>query len=106
MKGREITKQTKNDETNEKRVWEQTALIPFGFSRVSSFFVTFVVSLLRLYQYLISPILPPSCRFTPTCSEYAIEAVKKHGVWKGALLAVKRLARCHPFCAGGYDPVR
>ncbi len=64
------------------------------------------VGLLRGYKYLISPMLPPSCRFTPTCSEYAAEAIAKYGLWKGAGLAVRRLSRCHPFCAGGYDPVQ
>jgi len=57
------------------------------------------------YRYLISPLLPPSCRFTPTCSLYAIEALERYGVWRGALLTVRRLLRCHPFCQGGYDPV-
>ncbi|MBL8170668.1 MAG: membrane protein insertion efficiency factor YidD [Acidobacteria bacterium] len=64
------------------------------------------VGLLRIYKYAISPLLPPSCRFTPTCSEYAAEAIAKYGMAKGSWLAVKRLSRCHPFCAGGYDPVR
>lgn len=64
------------------------------------------VGLLRIYKYALSPLLPPSCRFTPTCSEYAAEAIAKYGMAKGSWLAVKRLSRCHPFCAGGYDPVR
>jgi hypothetical protein len=50
-------------------------------------------------------LLPPSCRFTPTCSEYAMEALSKHGAWKGSLLAIWRILRCNPFCKGGYDPV-
>jgi putative membrane protein insertion efficiency factor len=57
------------------------------------------------YQYLISPLLPPSCRFIPTCSVYAIEAIERYGVWRGVFLAARRLLRCHPFCRGGYDPV-
>lgn len=57
------------------------------------------------YKYSISPMLPPSCRYTPTCSEYAIEAIKKHGPLKGIWLATKRLARCHPWGGKGYDPV-
>lgn len=65
-----------------------------------------VIFLLRLYKYAISPLLPPSCRFTPTCSEYAMEAIAKYGVWKGSGMGMRRLLRCHPFCAGGYDPVR
>lgn len=64
------------------------------------------IGLLRVYKYTLSPLLPPSCRFMPTCSEYAAEAIAKHGFAKGFLLGVKRLSRCHPFCAGGYDPVR
>jgi putative membrane protein insertion efficiency factor len=64
------------------------------------------VYLLRFYKYAISPILPPVCRFTPTCSEYAAEAIEKYGFLKGFWLGLKRLSRCHPFSAGGYDPVR
>jgi putative membrane protein insertion efficiency factor len=64
-----------------------------------------LVFLITLYQKLISPWLPPSCRYTPTCSQYAREALLKHGLFRGLLLAVKRLSRCHPFHAGGYDPV-
>jgi hypothetical protein len=59
----------------------------------------------RAYQILISPGLPPSCRYVPTCSQYAIEALSKHGFFKGSYLAARRLLRCHPFHAGGYDPV-
>lgn len=61
---------------------------------------------IRGYQYIISPLLPPTCRFTPTCSAYAIEAIERYGVWRGAYLSAYRLLRCHPFCRGGYDPVR
>lgn len=57
------------------------------------------------YKYSISPMLPPSCRYTPTCSEYAIEAIKKHGPLKGLWLGIKRIARCHPWGGHGYDPV-
>ena len=63
------------------------------------------LGLIRLYQRAISPLLPPACRFVPTCSVYAFEAIERHGVRLGIWLAVRRLARCHPFCAGGYDPV-
>ena len=56
-------------------------------------------------QRYISPMTPPSCRFVPTCSEYAIEAIKKHGPFKGLYLAVRRLLRCHPWGGSGYDPV-
>lgn len=62
------------------------------------FFVT-------LYQKFISPLFPPSCRFTPTCSQYTIEALKKHGILKGTLLSAWRILRCNPFCEGGEDPV-
>ncbi|PIP40404.1 membrane protein insertion efficiency factor YidD [Candidatus Desantisbacteria bacterium CG_4_9_14_3_um_filter_40_11] len=61
--------------------------------------------LIRIYQQLFSPLLPPSCRFFPTCSQYAHEAVSKHGLWKGIWKSIKRLLRCHPFHPGGYDPV-
>jgi putative membrane protein insertion efficiency factor len=63
------------------------------------------VFLIKVYQIFISPLFPPSCRYTPTCSQYAIEAIDKHGFVKGSYLAGRRLLRCHPFHAGGYDPV-
>lgn len=63
------------------------------------------IALIKLYQWIISPILGPKCRFTPTCSQYAIEAFKKHGVFKGLWLTVRRLSRCHPWGGHGYDPV-
>lgn len=65
-----------------------------------------VIVLLKTYKYTVSPLLPPACRFYPSCSSYAIEAFEKYGFWKGTRLAVGRLLRCQPFCAGGYDPVR
>jgi putative membrane protein insertion efficiency factor len=61
--------------------------------------------LIRFYQICISPILPPSCRFTPSCSVYAYQAVEMYGFFKGTFLAFKRIIRCHPFCKGGIDPV-
>jgi putative membrane protein insertion efficiency factor len=57
------------------------------------------------YKKIVSPLLPPACRFTPTCSEYAREAVLRHGLGRGLALAARRLSRCHPFHAGGHDPV-
>ena len=60
---------------------------------------------IRGYQLLISPLLPPSCRFTPSCSQYAREAIMRHGAIRGTWLAVRRLVRCHPFHPGGFDPV-
>ena len=67
---------------------------------------TLAIYLLRGYKLLISPMFPPSCRFTPTCSEYAAEALGKHGFIKGSALGIKRILRCHPFSPGGYDPVQ
>ncbi|MCP3678408.1 MAG: membrane protein insertion efficiency factor YidD [Deltaproteobacteria bacterium] len=64
-----------------------------------------ITGVIRLYQYLISPFLPPSCRFHPSCSSYASEAIEVHGIVKGIVLIVVRLLKCHPFHAGGYDPV-
>lgn len=61
--------------------------------------------LLKVYRYAISPLLGRNCRFHPSCSEYAIEAVHKHGAWRGSWLALRRVLRCHPFHPGGYDPV-
>ena len=60
---------------------------------------------IRFYQLVISPLTPPSCRFTPTCSEYARQAILKHGPFKGLYLAIRRLLRCHPWGGSGYDPV-
>ncbi|MEZ5614640.1 MAG: membrane protein insertion efficiency factor YidD [Rhodocyclaceae bacterium] len=64
-----------------------------------------LVLLVRIYRFAISPLIGRNCRFHPSCSEYAIEALEKHGGSKGTLLAVKRLSRCHPWHPGGYDPV-
>ena len=63
------------------------------------------IALIKLYQLIISPWLGPSCRFTPTCSQYGVEAFKKYGVFKGFWLTAKRIARCHPWGGHGYDPV-
>lgn len=60
---------------------------------------------LRAYKWAISPLLPPACRYVPTCSEYAMEAVERFGVFRGGTMALLRLLRCHPFVRGGYDPV-
>ena len=60
---------------------------------------------IRFYRNFISSLTPPSCRFVPTCSQYAIEAIQKHGPFKGLYLTVRRLLRCHPCCGSGYDPV-
>jgi putative membrane protein insertion efficiency factor len=66
---------------------------------------TVVLRLIRFYQRFISPALPPSCRFTPTCSQYSYEAIQRYGLLRGGWLGFKRLLRCHPFRPGGYDPV-
>ncbi len=65
----------------------------------------FVLALIHIYQRAVSPFRPVSCRYLPTCSEYACEAVERYGVWRGCWLALKRLARCTPFTGCGYDPV-
>ncbi|MEY2882709.1 MAG: rane protein insertion efficiency factor YidD [Pseudomonadota bacterium] len=64
-----------------------------------------LIAPVRLYQVALSPLLPPSCRFTPSCSTYAVEALARHGPIKGLWLAVRRIGRCHPWGASGYDPV-
>lgn len=65
-----------------------------------------VLEVLKLYKTFVSPFLPPSCRFTPTCSVYTMEAVEKYGAFKGTWLGAKRILRCQPFCKGGHDPVK
>jgi len=73
-----------------------------GFGRL---FVFPLIILVRIYQYIISPIFPATCRYTPTCSHYAVEALKIWGPFKGSYLAIKRIASCHPRGGFGYDPV-
>ncbi len=68
-------------------------------------FRSLALGLIRFYQKGISPFTPPSCRFTPTCSSYALQAIEEHGLLRGGWLFVKRFARCHPFGGKGYDPV-
>ena len=65
----------------------------------------FLIVPIKLYQILLSPLIGPSCRFTPTCSNYAIEAINKHGPFKGFWLAIKRISKCHPWGDSGHDPV-
>ncbi|MEM9685872.1 MAG: membrane protein insertion efficiency factor YidD [Bacteroidota bacterium] len=67
--------------------------------------ITPFIILIRIYQYLISPLFPATCRYTPTCSHYAVAALKKHGLFRGGKLALKRIFSCHPWGGSGYDPV-
>lgn len=77
-----------------------------GFIRILSKAVVLLLCVpIIFYQKFISPFTPPSCRFTPTCSEYAKQALRKHGPIKGLILAIRRLLRCHPWGGSGYDPV-
>jgi putative membrane protein insertion efficiency factor len=64
-----------------------------------------LILLIRFYQAVVSPLLPASCRFTPTCSSFFVEALKVWGPWRGFFMGTRRILRCHPFCKGGYDPV-
>jgi len=73
---------------------------------ISKFPKVVFIGIVKGYQYVISPILPPSCRFIPTCSTYTIQAIEKYGVVRGTYLGLRRILRCHPFSRGGYDPVQ
>ncbi len=66
---------------------------------------TILIALIRAYKAVISPVLPPSCRYYPTCSTYAMEAIQKYGPVRGVWMGAKRISRCHPWHEGGYDPV-
>ncbi|MCR5435833.1 MAG: membrane protein insertion efficiency factor YidD [Treponema sp.] len=72
---------------------------------LKKFIVKFLCLLIRFYQICISPLFPGKCRYTPTCSAYALEAIKKYGPGKGLYLSIKRILRCNPYHKGGYDPV-
>lgn len=80
------------EKPDSKTILKRVLIFPFVF-------------MIRFYQIVISPIFPPSCRFTPTCSQYALEAFYKHGPVKGLYLTVRRILRCHPWGGSGYDPV-
>ncbi len=71
-------------------------------SKLFSFLFLFII---KAYKTLLSPVLPPSCRYLPTCSDYGVQAIQKHGPFKGGWLALKRISRCHPWGGHGYDPV-
>ena len=71
----------------------------------TGFAAFFLLLLVKGYRYGISPLFPPSCRYVPTCSEYAVEAIARYGALRGGWLSLSRILRCHPFAAGGYDPV-
>lgn len=68
-------------------------------------FTSLLIIPIKIYQIIISPLLGPSCRFTPTCSQYAVEAIQKYGPFKGSWLSFKRILKCHPWGGSGYDPV-
>jgi putative membrane protein insertion efficiency factor len=68
-------------------------------------FSSIFLAIIKIYQLFISPLLPPSCRYTPTCSQYTIEAIKKYGPFKGGWLGLRRIMRCHPWGGHGHDPV-
>jgi putative membrane protein insertion efficiency factor len=72
---------------------------------ISKIISAFFIAIIRFWQGAISPYMPPSCRYTPTCSQYSLEAIKKYGPFKGGWLAVKRISSCHPWGGHGYDPV-
>ncbi len=77
----------------------------FRFIRVKKILKAILIGFIKFYKYAISPLKPPTCRYVPTCSEYSIEAIKKHGPLKGLWLAIKRILSCHPWGGHGYDPV-
>lgn len=77
----------------------------FLWKTVCSLLSKLMLSLLWFYRHAISPLTPPACRFTPTCSQYAVEAIKKYGPFKGGWLTLKRILRCNPWGGSGYDPV-
>jgi len=97
-----------NDESGAGNGLRRTLLFPRPGSPVGWLLLPFTwvsIALIRLYQLVISPAIPPSCRFAPSCSQYTLEAVQRYGAVKGWFLGLRRLARCHPWNPGGVDPV-
>jgi putative membrane protein insertion efficiency factor len=90
------TRSTDNNSTNKPSPWWKQLLVLLSYP---------FILLIKIYQYIISPVIGPKCRFTPTCSHYAVEALKKHGIFKGGWLTLKRIGRCRPGGGHGYDPV-
>ena len=76
------------------------------FKKLNLFISFFLIALIRLYQLILSPILGQNCRFLPTCSQYAIESIKTHGLTRGLMYSTKRICACHPFAKSKYDPVK
>lgn len=74
-------------------------------SLVPNIFKSLFISIIKIYQRFISPLFPSSCKFSPTCSRYGIEAINKYGAFKGMAMTIKRILRCNPFSKGGYDPI-
>ena len=72
---------------------------------ISNLFKLLIINLIKIYQRLVSPFFPSSCKFSPSCSKYGIEAINKHGIIKGLVLTVKRILKCNPWSKGGYDPI-
>ena len=83
----------------------KSSVMGFVYNRSSALAMSLALALIRFYQLVFSPHLPRSCRYAPSCSAYAYEAICKHGPFRGVFMAVRRLLRCHPFNPGGYDPV-
>ena len=72
---------------------------------ISNLFKLLIINLIKIYQRFVSPFFPSSCKFSPSCSKYGIEAINKHGIIKGLVLTVKRILKCNPWSKGGYDPI-
>ena len=87
------------------RIFDYSLFFVRGINEGTAEMKRFLLFLIRMYRLLLSPLFPPSCRFTPSCSQYAMDAIHLHGVMRGLYLAIRRILRCHPFHPGGFDPV-